>query len=90
MAKPYKKTAKDLAFEAERNKLYGEIRRWKELLREKDKELEKLKMDYAILQEENEANKESINYLAHGAYTPEELAKYISAMKTFSNFLKLF
>lgn len=73
----YKKSAKDIAFDKERQKFQREIKR----LTEKDIQ-QRVTMSEQLqhireLEKEIEKLKESINYLSRGNYSPEELTEHM-------------
>lgn len=72
---PYQKTAKDKAWDKERQKLKSEISNWIAKCGQKEHTIQRQVGEIAILKNKIEKLEQAIAYLTEGKATPEEILK---------------
>lgn len=72
---PYQKTAKDKAWDKERQKLKSEINDWIAKCGQKEHTIQRQAGEIAILKNKIEKLEQAIAYLTEGKATPEEILK---------------
>lgn len=71
----YQKTAKDMAWDRERQKLKSEISKWIAKCGQKEQTIQCQNGEIAILKDRIEKLEQAIDYLTEGKTTPEEVLK---------------
>ena len=71
----YQKTAKDIAWDRERQKLKSEISKWIAKCGQKEQTIQCQISEIAILKNRVEKLEQAIDYLTEGKATPEEILK---------------
>ena len=89
----YKKTAKDIAWDNERNKLKSEISKWVQIAANKQTEINDRDQEIRRLNNEVESLREAITTLTNGTRTPEEILQSMEKaanLSTLFNSIKMF
>lgn len=85
----YQKTAKDKAWDRERQKLRGETNYWQLVCGQKDREYQEAKDEIiAALQKENEKLRAVIAELTKGEMTPEEVTDKMRKQSELAGLMK--
>lgn len=85
---PYQKTAKDKAWDKERQKLKSEINDWIVKCGQKEHTIQCQIGEIAILKNKIEKLEQAIAYLTEGKVTPEEVLKKLDKNAELANMLQ--
>lgn len=84
----YQKTAKDKAWDRERQKLRGEANYWQLAYGRKEREYQEAKNEIAMLQKENEKLRAVITSLTEEEASPEEIMKKLNKNAELHDMMK--
>jgi predicted nuclease with TOPRIM domain len=84
----YKKTAKDLAWDRERQKLQSQIQGYKHMAQDNFNAMEAYKQKYIESQQENEKLRAAIEQLTSGEVSVEEVLERMKKQSELSDMMK--
>ena len=84
----YKKTAKDLAWDRERQKLQSQIQGYKHMAQDNANAMEAYKKKYIESQQENEKLRAAIEQLTNGDASAEEVLERMKKQSELSDMMK--
>ena len=84
----YKKTAKDLAWDRERQKLQTQIQGYKHMAQDNANAMEAYKQKYIESQRENEKLRAAIEQLTNGEVSTEEVLERMKKQSELSDMMK--
>lgn len=84
----YQKTAKDLAWDRERQKFQSEIQKLRQECRNRDSIISAQEQEMLAYECENQSLREAITYLTEGAATPDEVLEKMKKQSELCDMMK--